>query len=267
MRINHLALEVTRRCNIQCSFCLRGHQQRVDISLEQIDILLDQTTSIGHFCPTGGEPSLNVPAIQYFINGCKKRGITIDTFYIATNGIRITNEFVNVCIELYDMSKIKDRSGVQISNDYYHLQQGSYDDSLLKDLHFFSKREKENDKIKWKLHHEGLAITNHPTSTKMSVPHPTMYYINVHGNVINGCDWSYENQEKNILCRVENLEEYDTMGYVKEDFERIKHLDKMYLMEVEQQMIDEWMEWEAYQKRKPAEIKLKIKKAKHEIKR
>jgi hypothetical protein len=30
-------------------------------------------------------------------------------------------------------------------------------------------------------------------------------YLNCNGNIINGCDWSYENQEKYKICAVEDL--------------------------------------------------------------
>ena len=60
--IQNLAIEVTRKCNIKCAHCLRGDSQNKDIDLKYIDILLDQVNYIGHFCPTGGEPSLNIKA-------------------------------------------------------------------------------------------------------------------------------------------------------------------------------------------------------------
>ena len=111
IRIQNLAIEVTRKCNINCKHCLRGESENKNISLEYIDILLDKVDSIGHFCPTGGEPSLNVPAIKYFVDVCKKRNISIDTFYITTNGVNLSTDFVNVCIELYKLCKNKKNSG------------------------------------------------------------------------------------------------------------------------------------------------------------
>ena len=33
-------------------------------------------------------------------------------------------------------------------------------------------------------------------------------YLNAEGNIINGCDWSYENQDDHILCNVEGLQDY-----------------------------------------------------------
>ena len=153
--IQNLAIEVTRKCNLKCDHCLRGDSQKLNIPLVYIDILLNQVYSIGHFCPTGGEPSLNVPAIKYFIDGCKKRHIPIETFYIATNGVKITEEFIEICKELYDMCKNKPNSSVQIE---------LFDKNTL--------------------------------------------YLNVNGDIINGCDWSYENQDLHFLCKVDSIESF-----------------------------------------------------------
>lgn len=226
--IQNLAIEVTRKCNIQCSHCLRGNFQNKNIPLEFIDNLLDQVHAIGHFCPTGGEPSLNVPAIKYFIDGCKKRNITIESFYIATNGVNLTQEFVNICLELYDLVLFKFRSSVQISNDLYHNKKKMYNDNLLKDLPFYSKRYADD----WndlgggkKLHKEGKSV-NDQSAKIMSAAKPVTsveifnnnpIYLNVEGNIINGCDWSYSNQDSNMLCNVTEIEKLKN-DLFEEDF-------------------------------------------------
>lgn len=219
IHISHLAIEVTRRCNIKCSHCLRGDSQNKDISFEHIDILLDQIESIGHFCPTGGEPSLNVPAIKYFLDGCKKRNISINTFYIATNGVQLTEDFISVSTELYNYCTLKWEYSVQISNDHYHIKQGMYDDSLLEKLPFYSKRHIEDDDFEngKGLHKEGRALKNHRNAKVMSGAKPITsiqvfdanpIYLNVEGNIINGCDWSYDNQNKHFLCEVNQIEKF-----------------------------------------------------------
>jgi len=217
--ISHLAIEVTRKCNIKCSHCLRGDSQNKNISLEYIDILLDQVDSIGHFCPTGGEPSLNVTAIRYFLDGCKKRNIPINTFYIATNGVNLTEDFAHVCTELYNYCTEKTRSSVQISNDHYHIKQMIYNDTLLAKLPFYTKRNTENDDFEngKKLHKEGRALENHKNAEIISYAKPLYnvevfnenpIYLNANGNVINGCDWSYENQNEHFICEIDFLEKF-----------------------------------------------------------
>jgi len=219
IEIKHLAIEVTRRCNIKCSHCLRGDSQNKDIPLEYIDILLDQVISIGHFCPTGGEPTLNIKAIRYFLDGCKKRNISITSFFIATNGIYINEDFIDICNELNEFCENKSYNSVQVSNDHYHIKQNMYNDTLLKKLKFYTKRNRDDEDFEngKKLHREGRALENHKNAELISYAKPIFtvdsfdsnpIYLNVNGNIINGCDWSYDNQNLHFLCEVDYLEKY-----------------------------------------------------------
>lgn len=44
--------------------------------------------------------------------------------------------------------------------------------------------------------------------------------------------------------------------YIEEDFERLSDLDKMYIVEKEREMIEEWQQWEYEQEEKVAKIRL-----------
>lgn len=63
MQINvyNLVIEVTRRCNMCCTHCLRGDAQDLDISDEVLETVARniQPSSVTF---TGGEPSLNIAA-------------------------------------------------------------------------------------------------------------------------------------------------------------------------------------------------------------
>lgn len=72
---NQLIIEVTRRCNMECGHCLRGDAQNADILLSAIDGVLDQTEAIGRLIITGGEPTLNLEAIQYIANEKEYLGV------------------------------------------------------------------------------------------------------------------------------------------------------------------------------------------------
>ena len=266
MKIDHLAIEITRRCNIQCKHCIRGYAQNVDIPLKYIDMILDRTESIGHFCPTGGEPSLNIPAIQYFIDGCIERQITIDKFYISTNGINITQEFIDVCLDLYAISTDKYHCSVQISNDKYHLERRKYDDNLLSCLPFYSKRFREGSDMQGVVVYEGLAAKNNLKIAKRYFRSAKgQLYLNAEGDIIDGDCWSYENQNKHKLCNVRDLVKFHDFlnqckmhdnKFVQEDFERIPLLDKLYLQERENDIWEEYQEWIDDQERKPAIIEV-----------
>lgn len=93
---NDLAIEITRRCNMSCAHCLRGDTQNIDIFLSDIDGLLDQTEAIGMLTLTGGEPSLNLEAMQYIANGLTSRGIPLMMFQIITNGLEYSEKFIAI---------------------------------------------------------------------------------------------------------------------------------------------------------------------------
>ena len=65
--VGNLCLEVTRRCNMGCAHCLRGNAENLDMSRETIDQVLEQVDMIGQVTFTGGEPSLNMDTIRYFL--------------------------------------------------------------------------------------------------------------------------------------------------------------------------------------------------------
>lgn len=218
MNIKILSIEVTRKCNLRCNHCLRGDMQNVDIPFTFIDKLLDQISSIGHLTFTGGEPTLNVPAIKYFIEQAIKKNIPINTFAIITNGIRIREDFIEVCKILYENAKNPWKGKVAISNDIYHMSQRRYNDDLLKKLTFYQKRYEDmydynNNK---KVHIEGkgekiigakILSGAAPIRTASDFDENSIY-LNVYGQIINGIDWSYKNQDKHYLCDVGELKEY-----------------------------------------------------------
>ena len=65
-----LFIEVTRRCNMSCKHCLRGDAQNLDIKLESIDLFLSKLKNkcFKRILFTGGEPSLNVEAIEFTLH-------------------------------------------------------------------------------------------------------------------------------------------------------------------------------------------------------
>ena len=68
---NNVFIEVTRRCNMCCAHCLRGDAESIDIQEKYIDAFLDNFEKgayISSLTFTGGEISLNIPAIRYTLN-------------------------------------------------------------------------------------------------------------------------------------------------------------------------------------------------------
>lgn len=90
MYINNLIIEVTRKCNFSCAHCLRGEAQKREIDFAIIDAILDNDIEyISTVTFTGGEPSLNVPAINYFVDRCKKKALMLEIFTLPQTAGRL----------------------------------------------------------------------------------------------------------------------------------------------------------------------------------
>lgn len=128
---DNLAIEITRRCQLKCAHCMRGDAQDVDMSHETIDRLLDQTESIGTLHFSGGEPTLNIDGMRYFLDGMKNRNITLNKLKIIINGYSVTDEFINLMKDYYDYIEFNADYGrnkicINISCDRYHKSNDGY---------------------------------------------------------------------------------------------------------------------------------------------
>jgi hypothetical protein len=127
MVINELVVEITRRCNIKCRHCLRGAAQAVDISNETIDKILEGVEHISTITFTGGEPSLAVDKMVYFLKVLKARKISLGSFFVITNGKIASLPMVHALIDFYaysDRYERKEMAGLEISGDQYHTDLG-----------------------------------------------------------------------------------------------------------------------------------------------
>lgn len=91
-----------------CAHCFRGDAQNIDINFSDIDAVLDQTEAIYELSFTGGEPLLNLRAIQYVLYGLYQRGIPLLSLTMVTNGTIYSDEFVDTLKrykELIDTSR------------------------------------------------------------------------------------------------------------------------------------------------------------------
>jgi len=211
MQIYNLVVEVTRKCNMSCQHCLRGDAQNKEISEETMKgfLIKNQVTYISMITFTGGEPSLNPKAIAQFIQCCKDRGIEIGSFYIATNGKAVSDEFVKVCMELYLFcSENEDMSSVDISQSPYHLDQDKEAMRKLKCLTFV--KEKEMLDYRYVIA-EGrgkeLAELNGTIDDARKIKAGKLefsgediqegeVYLNVKGDIVTACDLSYARQNR-----------------------------------------------------------------------
>lgn len=216
LQFDNLVLEVTRRCNMKCAHCLRGDAQNADIWDQIIDALLRQTSYINAITFSGGEPTLRLNAIRHTLERCQQWNIPVMSFYIVTNGKQVSMEFLKLCLEWYaycvECGGEPDMCGVALSQDKFHSKVSEMNKSLLSGLSFFRDSDKETDWNKTPLIAEGNAeyldsskykfrsnYEENPNfewfSDNELMVNDASIYVNVWGDVIKGCDFSYDTQD------------------------------------------------------------------------
>lgn len=125
-----LSVELTRKCQLNCKHCFRGKSQNLTISKETIDKFLSQTEIIGYLHFTGGEPTLAIEEMRYFLDCLYKYRIPLFHLQIITNGYTKSEEFVQVVKDYSDMIRLcymdaevdmKYYVTIGVSVDRYHV--------------------------------------------------------------------------------------------------------------------------------------------------
>jgi len=205
MYINNLIIEVTRRCNMECQHCLRGDQQNSNISLDYVETLFQKVNYISSITFTGGEPSLVPEIIESVLKIAKEYEVGIGNFFIATNGKDIPDAFVIACLHWYLYCDDNEVSSVTVSTDHYHE---GYEGDILKALSFYDTRGdipteaiiREGNAEDWGYRdHDDYEFDVEEDNIEGDV------YLNINGDIISGCDWSYENQECHKVCHVNDM--------------------------------------------------------------
>ena len=198
MNIDHLLIEVTRRCNRRCLHCLCGESQNIDISLEYIDILFSQLEKVRYVYLTGGEPLL----VPHIIQHISKYTEYVEHVGIVTNG-EVWNK--NVQKALNSLSRFHNLK-LAISMDQFHNPNPEIIKILKKKYnatpHFFENSE-------YRLYEEdildqGLAIT-HALGYNFPKPSSIDIELTVHGYMTHYICYSYVNKDTQSICHVSDI--------------------------------------------------------------
>lgn len=214
LTISEVVIEVTRRCNMACIHCLRGDAEPIDINIKYVDALFKQIGRIGTLTITGGEPSLKPDLITEIIESAKKHNVEIGNFYCVTNGKISSKAFTLAMMELFLYCDDNEMSGVQMSTDKFHEDRAKH--NMLSALSFFSTR---GDLETRYLIPEGRA-QGLPTSRSYLEPdtftktfwgdeitvNEGTFYLNAKGEIVPGCDWSFESQEEQKIGHIESMD-------------------------------------------------------------
>ena len=117
-----LALEVTRRCNMACEHCLRGEAQNCDIDFKVINKATKFITPLSVVF-TGGEPSLNTMAIDYYFKRCEVNDNVPESFYVVTNGLdKIYGIYgQNLIVPAYNSYNLNENGSIVLSPGFSYL--------------------------------------------------------------------------------------------------------------------------------------------------
>ena len=229
--IKNLCIEITRRCNMSCAHCMRGDAEAVDISLRHISNLLRHVRHIHHFNITGGEPSLNVRAIRHILERVRTYGITVNDFYIVTNGsvTSRSKEFIEVCAALYEYQQEKEQgpgSGhmLEMSDDRFHdPAEHAATFAELSQYPFFGVRGQASHVF---LFREGRCKEGFPNPIhEIYLTGENYVYgdlvLNAEGMILSNGDLSYARQREHALCPCGKLMQYLRMTLKKRQKERL----------------------------------------------
>lgn len=222
LSIGDAAIEVTRRCNMSCEHCLRGDAEHMDISDEYLDAYFSKIERVNNLAITGGEPSIAVGRIRAIIKAIKRHRVEVGSFYMVTNAKLVTKAFLSVIFDLYMLCDDNEWSCLCYSNDDFH-------DDVLKDniemLSVFKFTQPKGTIDPRFVLYEGrgkyFGTARYVEPDKYDLyeneVHGGSVYLNCEGNIIAGCDFSYESQrdEDNIVCSVEDMSFVAFETYVK----------------------------------------------------
>lgn len=206
--IKNLCVEITRRCNMRCAHCMRGDAENTDISLRHISNVLRHVKYIHHFNITGGEPSLNVRAIRHILGRVRAYGITVNDFYIVTNGSASSRseEFIKACAALYEYQQEKERDSghmLEMSDDRFHdPAERAVTLAALSPYPFFGVRGQAERIF---LFREGRCTEGFPNPiyeiylTEENYVYGDLY-LNAEGMILSNGDLSYTRQREHALC-------------------------------------------------------------------
>jgi len=206
--ISNLSIEVTRQCQLECSHCLRGDAEPINIQHKFIDELFSEIEYIDNLTITGGEPFLNMRAIRYITQFIKSKKVGVNSFYIATNGLlfeknntfvrKTLTELIDLWMAVYD----KEMSIIEISKDKFHGY-GCYisPDNYLYGLAFVNDRGETLNEYGIIPEGRGINFTEITQRAPLKYKREPEYSddhiaLTAKGGICWDCDMSYKNEDK-----------------------------------------------------------------------
>ncbi len=214
---SNLVIEVTRRCNMACAHCMRGEAQNKDLALGYVDDVLRDVGYVSSLTLTGGEPSLNVPAIRYIRDAFVKNGVDLGSLAVVTNGKAVSDEFILALMDLLILTTEPENNYLAVSNDMFHDDVSRKNVEKLKLFACFDEEGHHTDFSRIPVINEGRARTlsgakrdNYLESFEVEdcgdgdMQVDSTVTLTVDGNLLSGCDYAYDNVDDILLGRADD---------------------------------------------------------------
>ena len=145
-QIRDLVIECTRRCNMDCLHCMRGDPENIDMDEKYIHKLFSMIDGIGNLTMSGGEPSLVPHILTKIIEIAKEELDDISSYFMVTNGMQVSNEFIRALFEWHMYCENDDEMNtVEISRDTMHDYIDPDNIKKLKAFRFVEERSIDSD--------------------------------------------------------------------------------------------------------------------------
>lgn len=118
-KLAELVFEVTRKCNRECSHCMRGDAQNITMDKALVDKVFGDVADVRHIAMSGGEVLLELDTVEYIIRKLVDSPWATKLVEVTTNGTihdkRIIDAFESFCL-----NKKAGIAALRISNDKFH---------------------------------------------------------------------------------------------------------------------------------------------------
>jgi len=240
LNISEAAIEVTRKCNMQCEHCLRGPVQRKTISNHHIYRFLSLIDSIGTLNITGGEPTLAMDTLEHLRHSIIYQDCEVQNFFMVTNGKAINCE--RLAEWAYHMKLAcsdNEISSIGFSFDQFHTSTFNWKQLEKRDRNFYKLSDimemeygitgneaggsfihKHSDKS-WNygsLISEGRSKDFGSRDNRIELFEEDnwnesvsfsegLLYLSANGNIIAGCNWSYQSEDYKKDIKIAHIDE------------------------------------------------------------
>jgi len=117
--VQNLCLELSRKCNLNCSHCSRGNSENKEMSDKIIERVFEDIDGTMCLQFTGGETSLAVNKLKKVIEEIKKNNTIVRSVVVFTNAVDISDEYINCLKELQDYCETRNKLDAKKFDDTF----------------------------------------------------------------------------------------------------------------------------------------------------